>query len=401
MNNSRINDLKLAERGAIISILAYIILSILKITVANVVNSESLRADGFNNITDIMANIAVLAGIKIARRPADNDHTYGHWKVESVASLITSFIMFAVGFSVLGQTINDIIANKKTAVDPIGALVGVVSAMVMYFIYKYNSTLAKKVKSPALMSAAKDNLSDAVTSISTSIAIMAASFNLTVIDRLMALVISIFIFKTAYDIFKESTFSLSDGFDEEKIKDYEKSIKEIPHIDDVKSIRGRTYGSNIFLDVVVDMSPDMSVYESHTNTEIIEQKLKNDFDVFDVDVHVEPTILADEERDSYIALDLLTFEEKLLNNEELDKILDQNFKEIQADGSYLNKADKIGEEKSQKLGLAHYRGNRLSKKTFILNYEYFKNENTYLVTSIWRRDNLWHCIQRQITKKNF
>jgi len=362
MNNSRINDLKLAERGAIISILAYIILSILKITVANVVNSESLRADGFNNITDIMANIAVLAGIKIARRPADNDHTYGHWKVESVASLITSFIMFAVGFSVLGQTINDIIANKKTAVDPIGALVGVVSAMVMYFIYKYNSTLAKKVKSPALMSAAKDNLSDAVTSISTSIAIMAASFNLTVIDRLMALVISIFIFKTAYDIFKESTFSLSDGFDEEKIKDYEKSIKEIPHIDDVKSIRGRTYGSNIFLDVVVDMSPDMSVYESHTNTEIIEQKLKNDFDVFDVDVHVEPTILADEERDSYIALDLLTFEEKLLNNEELDKILDQNFKEIQADGSYLNKADKIGEEKSQKLGLAHYRGNRLRKK---------------------------------------
>ena len=88
MKNTRYQDFKLAERGALISIWAYVVLSILKLVIANTTHSESLQADGFNNITDILGNIAVLIGLKIARRPADDDHTYGHWKVESVASLL-------------------------------------------------------------------------------------------------------------------------------------------------------------------------------------------------------------------------------------------------------------------------------------------------------------------------
>ena len=209
MKNTRYQDLKLAERGALISIWAYLILSILKLVIANTTHSESLRADGFNNITDIMGNIAVLIGLKIARRPADDDHTYGHWKVESVASLITSFIMFVVGFFVLKDTITAIINNEHTPVDLSGSIVGIFSAVVMLVIYFYNRNLALKSKSSRLMSAAKDNLSDAVSSIATSIAIFAASFNLIIIDRLMAVIITIFIFKTAYDIFAEAAFSLS------------------------------------------------------------------------------------------------------------------------------------------------------------------------------------------------
>ncbi|OFI48250.1 cation transporter [Floricoccus tropicus] len=399
MNNSRIKELKMAERGALISIVAYVVLSIIKIAVANVTNSESLRADGFNNITDIIGNIAVLAGIRMARRPADDDHAYGHWKVESVASLITSFIMFAVGFVVLRQTIIDIINNEKTAVDPVGAIVGIFSAIIMFGIYRYNAGLAQKVKSPGLMSAAKDNLSDAVTSIATSIAIVAASFNLTWIDRLMAVVITIFIFKTAYDIFSESAFSLSDGFDEEKIEEYKKALTGIREIEEIKNIRGRTYGSNVFLDVVVDMSPDMSVFESHQATEEIENILKTQFEVFDVDVHVEPSYLEEEERDSYIALDLLAMEEKILNGFELDKLLDRTFKEIQSDGIILDKSQRLIEKKPQQIGISQFNPERISKKTFILTYEYFENHQTYIVTSIWRRDRHWRCIQRQITKR--
>ncbi|WEV60966.1 cation diffusion facilitator family transporter [Streptococcaceae bacterium ESL0729] len=399
MSNSRVKELKLAERGALISIIAYVVLSIIKIAVANLTNSESLRADGFNNITDILGNIAVLAGIRMARRPADSDHAYGHWKVESVASLITSFIMFAVGFVVLRQTIVDMIANQKTEIDPVGAIVGIFSAIIMYVIYIYNKRLADNVKSPGLMAAAKDNLSDAVTSIATSIAIVAASFNLTVIDRLMAIIITIFIFKTAYDIFSESAFSLSDGFDEQKIDDYKEAIMTIKDVEEVKNIRGRTYGSNIFLDVVVDMSPDMSVYESHLATEEIENLLRQKFDIFDVDVHVEPTYLADEERDSYIALDLLKLEEEVLNGTNLNNLLDSNFKEITSEGLILNRQEKLGQRFQEKLGLAHFQPSRISKKTFVLDYEYFIGEDVFLVTSMWRRNKNWHCIHRQITKK--
>lgn len=93
MNNPAKN-LKLAERGAILAILAYIVLSIAKIIAGSVLQSSSLTADGFNNVSDIVANIAVLIGLRMARKPADTDHKFGHWKIEDLASLVTSLIMF-------------------------------------------------------------------------------------------------------------------------------------------------------------------------------------------------------------------------------------------------------------------------------------------------------------------
>lgn len=397
MNNSRYQDLKLAERGALLSIWAYIVLSILKLVIANMTHSESLRADGFNNITDILGNIAVLIGLKIARRPADDDHTYGHWKVESVAALITSFIMFVVGFFVLKDTITAIISNEHTPVDLSGSIVGIFSAIVMLAIYFYNRNLALKSKSFGLMSAAKDNLSDAVSSIATSIAIFAASFNLVIIDRLMAIIITVFIFKTAYDIFAESVFSLSDGFDESKIDAYTQVISEIPKVTAVKFIRGRTYGSNIFLDVVVEMSPDLSVYESHEATEVIEHSLKQDYDVFDVDVHVEPAILPDEERDASLALDILGLEEKVLNGTDW-QLLSDNFTEIRADGVEISKQEKTSEH-HEHLAISGFKPDRISKKTFIITYTYFEQGQTFAVTSIWRRQTNWYCEARQVTHK--
>ncbi|GFH43133.1 cation transporter [Lactococcus hodotermopsidis] len=396
MKNSRYQDLKLAERGALLSIWAYVILSLIKIIVATMTHSESLRADGFNNVTDIMGNIAVLIGLKIARRPADDDHTYGHWKVESVASLVTSFIMFVVGFFVLKDTVTAIIENKQTEVDLIGSAVGIFSASIMILIYFYNRNLATKAKSSALMSAAKDNLSDAVTSIATSIAIFAASFNLTIIDRLMAIIITIFIFKTAYDIFAESVFSLSDGFDEEKIAEYSAIIAQIDKVVAVKFIRGRSYGSNTFLDVVIEMSPDLSVFESHAATEVIENTLKNDCEVFDVDVHVEPAILPDEERDASLALHILGLEEQVLNNTN-SHLLAKNFTEIRADGVEISRTQKLSEH-HQHLAIANYKPERISKKTFAVTYNYFEHEENFAVTSIWRRHTNWYCQARQITK---
>ncbi|MCC9746177.1 cation transporter, partial [Streptococcus agalactiae] len=140
---------------------------------------------------------------------------------------------------------------------------------------------SQRVKSSALVAASKDNLSDAVTSIGTSIAIIAASLNFPIIDRLAAIIITYFILKTAYDIFIESAFSLSDGFDDYQLKQYEKAILTIPKISAVKSQRGRTYGSNIYLDIVLEMNPDLSVFESHAITERVEKLLSDKFSVYD------------------------------------------------------------------------------------------------------------------------
>lgn len=226
MHKDRQQDLKKAETGAILSIVAYIFVTVLKLVVGNLANSKALIADGLNNSTDIIASLVVLIGLRIARKPADKDHTYGHWKAENVASLITSFIMLLIGLEVLYSSIQAMLNHDIQSPDSSAAIVGVISAVIMYGVYFYNKKLSEKVRSSALLAAAKDNRSDAWTSIGTSVAIFTASFNLGWLDNLTAVVVGGLILKTAIDIFRESAFSLSDGFEEELLAAYSAAVKK-------------------------------------------------------------------------------------------------------------------------------------------------------------------------------
>lgn len=401
MNNSKISrshNLKLAERGVWVSIAAYIFLSLLQLGVAQITNSASLLANGFNNVTDILGNIAIVIGLRIARIPSDNDHTYGHWKVESIASLISSFIMFFIGFEVLRQTIVGFIEGSSTEINPVGAAVALFSAFVMIGVYLYSSRLAKKTQSKALEASSKDNLSDALTSLGTTVAIVAAALHWIWLDRIMALVICGFILKTAYDIFRDSVFSLSDGFDDNLLADYKEAIELVNKVKSVKMIRGRTYGSNIFLDVVVEMSRDLSVYESHAATEKIERMLMAGFDVYDVDVHVEPAALPEEEHFASRALELLPKEETLLNGKHLDQLLAPQFQAITTKGKIIQQEEYMASAvETEDLAIKNYQAEQVSKKTFILTYHYLDNQKSYTVSSIWRRNEYWRCIYRQVT----
>lgn len=288
MHDTRYQELKQAEKGAIISIVAYIIVSILKLVIGNIADSEALRADGLNNATDIVASISVLIGLRVARKPADDDHRYGHWKAENVASLITSIIMITVGLQVLYSSLMTVIEGRSESPDSLAAIVGVLSAVVMYAVYFYNKRLAETVKSSALMAAAKDNRSDAWTSIGTAIAVFAATFHLGWVDSLTAVVVGCLIIKTGVDIFRESAFFLSDGFDTALIQTYKNEVQKLPGVTRVQSLKGRNYGSNIYLDIVVEMPAQLSVKQSHDIADQIEALLKSKFDVYEIDVHVEP-----------------------------------------------------------------------------------------------------------------
>ncbi|EDP67488.1 YeaB [Carnobacterium sp. AT7] len=114
MIKDRYEELKIAERGAVLSIVTYLFIATLKLTIANYSGSSALRADGLNNTTDTIASIAVLIGLRLARRPPDDDHPYGHWKAETVASMVTSFIMLAVGLEVLISAVEHFLLMKGT-----------------------------------------------------------------------------------------------------------------------------------------------------------------------------------------------------------------------------------------------------------------------------------------------
>ncbi|HEL1640273.1 TPA: cation transporter [Streptococcus suis] len=395
--NQQVKNLKLAERGAIVSIVAYIILSGLKLSAGSIFHSDALTADAFNNITDIVGNVAVLIGLRMAQKPADTDHKFGHWKMEDLASLITSFIMFVVGFQVLHSTILKLLSDEVVEIDIMGAMVGIFSATVMIGVYVYNRRLARKVNSKALEATAKDNLSDAVTSVGTSVAVFAAALNFPIVDKIAAIVITFFILKTAYEIFMESFFTLSDGFDEELLHKYEEDILKLPKVVAVKSQRGRTYGANIYLDIVLEMNPDLSVYESHEITEQVEQLLTLKHGVFDVDIHVEPSAIPHDEIYEHVFDKLYRFESEIQAHETgYENLIDEQYLLIDAKGRYLNKLEMLEAHPVQSTYLSNYQMTSISQKSKLVTFEI----GDYVHTSLWRRHEEWTVVFHQISKKN-
>lgn len=394
MNQNPIENLRIAKRGPIVSIVAYLVISIAKLIFGYSFHSNSLIADGFNNLSDIVGNVALLFGLHLASQPADANHKFGHWKFEDLSSLITSFIMFIVGFQVLIQTLQAIFFGKETAIDPLGAIVGVISALIMLLVYAYNKRLSKRVKSSALVAASKDNLSDAITSIGTSIAIVAASLNLPIIDRIAAIVITFFILKTANDIFMQSAFSLSDGFDNKHLKKYEAAILEIPKITAVKSQRGRTYGSNVYLDIVLEMNPDLSVYESHAITEQVEQMLSERFAVYDIDIHVEPSKIPEDELMSNVTKKLFKNEKIILSKiPDYEDFISPDFKLIDKDGQMYSHDEFIKRKTFYPSNFEQFHVQSISQKTKLISYVLEGNRHT----SIWRRNEVWYLIFHQIS----
>lgn len=394
MNQDPIENLRIAKRGPIVSIVAYLVISIAKLIFGYSFHSNSLVADGFNNLSDIVGNVALLFGLHLASQPADANHKFGHWKFEDLSSLITSFIMFIVGFQVLIQTLQAIFFGKETAIDPLGAIVGVISALIMLLVYAYNKRLSKRVKSSALVAASKDNLSDAITSIGTSVAIVAASLHLPIIDRIAAIVITFFILKTAYDIFMQSAFSLSDGFDNKHLKKYEAAILEIPKITAVKSQRGRTYGSNVYLDIVLEMNPDLSVYESHAITEQVEQMLSERFAVYDIDIHVEPSKIPEDELMSNVTKKLFKNEKIILSKiPDYEDFISPDFKLIDKDGKMYSHDEFIKRKTFYPSNFEQFHVQSISQKTKLISYVLEGNRHT----SIWRRNEVWYLIFHQIS----
>lgn len=288
MDTQKYNDLKLGERGAIISIIAYIFLSIIKLVIAYMSGSAALKADGLNNTTDIVASIAVLIGLRLSQRPPDKDHGYGHWKSETIASMVASFIMLAVGIQVLNDAISSMFQGGQEPPHIGAAFVGIFSAIVMYFVYRYNKKIANKINSSAVMAAAKDNISDAWVSIGTAIGIFGSQLGLPWLDTLTALIVGLLICKTAWDIFKQASHELSDGFDVDKIKIYQEVIAEVDGVKGIKEIKGRYYGNNEVIDVVILVRSTLNITDAHNIATRVEKIMMDDYGVYDVHVHVEP-----------------------------------------------------------------------------------------------------------------
>lgn len=279
---------QIARRGIYLSIVTYVIISTAKLLVGSNFDSDAVFADGLNNFTDSFASIALLVGMILSQRPADQNHRYGHYKIETITTLIMSFVIFYIGITVTIDSTTALINQAYAAPTPINAVVGLSSGVIMSGVYWYNNRLGEKLNSPSLKASAKDNLSDALTSFATALSVFLSRTGILWLDGAMAIVVGLIIIKSGYDIFKESAFSLSDGFPQEDLDNYRKIVLMVPGVRAVSDIRGRNYGANVYIDITILVDPEISVQAGHAITEKVESALQKTEDVTAIDVHVEP-----------------------------------------------------------------------------------------------------------------
>src|SRR5699024_4963530 len=283
------NNLRLAQKGAYISIVMYIILSIIKYIVGTSYHSSALRADSLNNLTDIFVSVAVLVGLKISIKPADKNHPYGHMKTENITTLIVSFIIMFVGIQVISSNIPILFTGEYGQPSTLTIWVSFISGIVMLLVYKFNDSLSKKTKSTSLKSASKDNLSDALISIGTGIGLIFTQIGFPIVDIVLAVILGVIIVFTGFSIFKESIFTLSDGFHEKDLNNYSEDISKIPGVIDVPSIKGRYHGNSVFLDVTIVVDKKLSLDEAHDICDLVEKELQKS-GVYSSYVHPEPNL---------------------------------------------------------------------------------------------------------------
>lgn len=281
-------EIKKAETGAWLSISVYLLLSFLKLLVGYAGDSEALRADGLNNTTDIIVSVAVLIGLKIARRPADENHLYGHSRAESISSLIAAMIMTVVGIQIIMNAGFNFLRKQYSHPDMLASWTALFGAIILFIVYFYNRNLAKRLNSSSLMAAAQDSKSDALVSIGAFIGILGAKVGLVWLDSITAVIVGLIIIKTAISIFRESSILLTDGFDKDRLRLIRKTVEDTNGVLDVKDIKAREHGNKVYVDTTILVNPHLNVVESHKITEEIEKKMllehKNTF----VLVHIEP-----------------------------------------------------------------------------------------------------------------
>ncbi|BAM47981.1 cation diffusion facilitator family transporter [Amphibacillus xylanus] len=282
--------IKKGEFGAWLSIIAYIVLALTKIIIAQMTHSQALRADGLNNATDVVASISILIGLKISRRPPDHNHHYGHFRAELIASLVAAFIMVTVGLQVIINAIQLTFSGQSQQPSMLAGWIALISACFMFGVYLFNRKLSIKINSQSLFAASQDNKADALISLAAFFGILGAQIGFTWIDPIAGLFVGIIIVYTAWKIFMDASVTLTDGFEVESVEEIKAFIEKDPDVKEVKDIKGRYDGNRIYLDLTLYVDPKMTIQHAHLITDRIESALAKQFDADQIQIHLEPYV---------------------------------------------------------------------------------------------------------------
>lgn len=273
------------------------LLIVLKFLAGIVGHSSAMVADAIHSLSDFVSDIIVIVFVKLAGKPRDKGHDYGHGKFETFATLIIGFLLVLAGIGLMVNGIEHVMASLRgeelERPGMIALVIAIVSILVKEWLYRITLKRGREVDSPALIANAWHHRSDSISSGGTLIGVAGAMFlgpGWRILDPVAAIVVSFFIIKSGYDIMRPSVSELLEAsLPEEQEREIRRLVEDIPGIVSVHNLRTRRIGNAIAIDLHAKMDGSMTLTEAHRLATKAEKAIRRRFGSGSIiNIHMEP-----------------------------------------------------------------------------------------------------------------
>lgn len=293
-DKDNINDSKVRGQYGILSgcvgIAVNVILCLAKFFVGTVTHSIAITADAANNLSDAGSSAVTVFGFKMSSRPADENHPFGHGRIEYITAMIVSFIILFMGFELAKQSVGKIRNPEDVTFSLVGAVIIGVSILGKLWLALFNRGLGKKINSPAMQAVVADSLSDIAATSITLISLVLSKFypNLH-IDGWLGIIVACFVFKAGFEIFKDTLHALiGQPPTKETVDELEELVMSYDHVAGIHDLILHNYGPDRFFGSLhVEMPCDLDVMLGHDIIDNIEQDIYQKMGI-QMTIHYDP-----------------------------------------------------------------------------------------------------------------
>lgn len=281
--------------GGVLGIACNLILFLAKLIAGIMTGAISIMADAFNNLSDAGSSIVTLIGFKLAGKPADKEHPFGHGRMEYLAGLFISAAIMLVGWQLGTSSIDKILHPEEVTYRMLSIIILIGSVIVKFWMASYNRYLGNKIQSATMKATAMDSLSDCIATTAVLLSIAIGYFTDLQVDGIAGLIVSIFIFIAGINAMKDTVQPLlGQAPDAEFVKGIERVVMSHSAIVGIHDMMVHDYGpGRVMVSLHAEIPVEMDFMEAHDIIDDIEMDIKNEFQC-DITIHMDPVVLEDE-----------------------------------------------------------------------------------------------------------
>ena len=281
--------------SSIVGIFCNVLLFAAKFLIGVLMHSISVMADGFNNLSDAASSIISFIGVKMAEKPADEEHPFGHGRIEYIAALVVAFLVIEVGLSFLKSSIGKLKNPEEITFELIPFLILILSIGVKLWLAYFNTKLGKKIASKVMMATAADSMGDVITTSATILSILVCTFTGYNIDAIAGLVVSLIVMWAGVGIAKDTLEPLiGQAADPELAAKIKQEVESYDGITGTHDLIVHDYGPNRSMaSIHAEVPRDVDIEASHEIIDRIEREVSKKLGIFLV-IHMDPVEVRDE-----------------------------------------------------------------------------------------------------------